>query len=70
MEMIGQNGKTEDIYPKPASQFPQACFEPNLAVIEVLTGKRVVTTQKAMTYAPIDAMKNRNFVRIKDLGPG
>ncbi|WP_144059333.1 hypothetical protein [Rhodopirellula sp. SWK7] len=69
MKVIGKNRKAEQVNPEGRRELSQRRLNPNLAVIKVLPGNRVITHQEASSHGPIEHMSDHDFARIQNFRP-
>jgi hypothetical protein len=66
MKMVRQNRKPKKVDTEGGGEAPQLIFDPDLPVIVVLPGDRIVAEQEATPNDPIHHMNDGKFVRSKD----
>jgi hypothetical protein len=67
MQMIGHQGKGEEINPHVGSQLLQFALDPKFSVIKVFFGYGIETQEIATSYSARHNVHDGNFRRIKDL---
>ena len=65
MEVIGKNRHRDLVNSKVCSLSFQLLFNPNLAMVEVLSGDGIESKKKAATWHPTDDVQDRHLGRIE-----
>jgi hypothetical protein len=63
--MVRQDRPAEQINAKVPSLMNQLCIEPDLTVIKILPGDRVISEQETATHCAIRNMENCDLIRRK-----
>ena len=65
MNMIGENGKAEQINPDAGGKLLKLTYGPRSAKLKILPRNRIVFQQETLPDHPVHDMHDRGFVRTK-----
>jgi hypothetical protein len=69
VEVVGHHGEAQHIDSEAAGQELQPLFDPELTVVVIDARQGITTAEKASSDTAVDAVKDGDFTRVKDLAP-